>query len=477
MSRVALPALIGVGAGAVIVATLLPAPTTPGGSGYRTEPVSANEALCPAGGAVNGADLPNSSTSSAAGALTISLAGKPFRSPTPGTQFGVSARGPVVVRATGAAAAGLAVTVAAQVNQPGRIGYLVRPCPSATAVTWFVGGHTGLGRGTVVDVVNPDPTPAQFALDLYGPTGPVDSPNSHGLVVPANGSRTLQLTDYAPDVPLLGFSVTSTTGRVGALAYDYASHGLNSLGLTALAPTEPGTRLVIPGIPAGASKATLILLPLSSGVAQATLLTAGSHFVPVGGAGIGLTAGVVTTVDLTKGVGGAAAAVRLDSSVLVLAAVRYESAAQTTTRRVAGRRTVLTVTTTSGSAGEAVAVPSLTGPALLPGLSGTAVTTVYAAAAGAGGSISVSTWSTSAIAPGGATTIDVPGGRQVAVELRGVGGWSLLVTPLSGGPVSVAVGSVLSIGGVPSPAWVGMAPMRQTLELPAASFDLGLARP
>jgi hypothetical protein len=459
-----------VAVGALAVAGPAPIPTGPG---PQIAPVAAAEAVCAGvgrrpkvAGFVATADLP---TSTGTGTVTSTAAGKTvLDTPVGGVALQTNASGPVpalVSRAVGAAAPGLAVTRTSQFpDGPGR-GYLLQACSAPSPLTWFVGGHSGIGRTTTLQLVNPDPTSAQIDLTIYGPAGVVDAPGGRGIPLAGYSARNIVLTTLAPDLPLVAVSVQAVTGRVTASALDLGVNGLKSLGATALQPTGAATRLIIPGVPANVANATLQLVAPGATAAQAQvrLLTTDGQFIPVGGGTLNLAADQVVTLDLTRGLAGQAAAVLITATEPVVAGVRFQTS----------------MTLPGVQVGALVAAAGLTSPALVPGLEGTAGVDLYLAAGGASGRVAVAVWLADRPAPEAARTIAVPTGRQVRVTFptRPTLWWTLVVTPVDGGALSGTVIVTTPPNASSLLASLPLAGLRQTVQLPAAHLDLGVAQP
>ncbi len=443
--------------------------SVPTGAGQQLLPVSAAEAVCPATSVGKGQTsyLAAAISANSPGSLTLNVHGSARGSVGAGVAdlFSSAVMGAVAadVRVTGAAAIGFGAANSLVVPKGPARRWLLRPCAATTPATWFMGAASVLGRVATIELVNPDATASQVDLNMFGPDGRIDAPNGHGIVVPGYASVRVALTALAPDVPLLAAEVVAVSGRVSASAYDLASNGLNSLGATTLPSTQAGLRLLIPAVPAGVSKATLqVITPANGGATvQVRLITSDGRFTPAGGGLLNLVANQVVSLDLTQGLAGQAAAILVTSSSPVVAGVRFQTAT--------GKKSAVAV--------ELAPATGLASQGILPGLVGKASVDVFLAAAGSGGQVSLSVWIAGS-APAAARQVYVPADRQLVVRLPAqVSWWSLVVTPVSGGALSITAIASYPVTPGPLVAAVPLVGLPTTLSLPAAHLDLGVATP
>ncbi len=158
---------------------------------------------------------------------------------------------PALVTATGARAPGL---IAGQQNDAAGktvAGLAALPCLTPTADAWLTGGSGEPGRQERLLLLNPGANSVTVDVDVFGKTGPIDAPGGRGIVVPPRARTSVLLDALAPDEASPAFHLVSRGGFVVAALNDYWLDGVTPRGIEDLAPlATPGTRLVVPGIPA-----------------------------------------------------------------------------------------------------------------------------------------------------------------------------------------------------------------------------------
>jgi hypothetical protein len=136
---------------------------------------------------------------------------------------------------------------------------------SASCVTprpeqWFTGLGAGARHSSVLELVNPDTGPAVADISLIGSRGPVDAPALRGITVPGGSSLRVDLARETPLRGELSAQVVVSRGRLGVFAADaYDQLGRGEAGVDWVAAQEPGTDLLLLGLPAGGGSRDLML--------------------------------------------------------------------------------------------------------------------------------------------------------------------------------------------------------------------------
>jgi hypothetical protein len=244
----------------------------------------------------------------------------------------------LMVDASGGLAAGIVAEQQSTITSGQMRGLAAGECPRPGNEFWFVGGGSEVGHRTSVLLTNPDASPAQVEVGVYGTDGRIETSADEGVVVPARGQQVLRLDAVASGSEVTAVHVLATAGRVAPAVFDTQVDGLVPRG-TDWVPLagEPGRRLLLPGAPAGDGKRLLhLFVPgRSDAVAELTLVTPGRAFAPTGHEVIDVPAGRVTTVDLTKALAGEAAALQLRSDVPLLAGAELRTGSAGGTSEVA----------------------------------------------------------------------------------------------------------------------------------------------
>lgn len=448
----------------------------PAGSAARL-PVQRSTVLCPAPSSSEFASTtytsytPQGSGSAAAGSARLVPAdgkGKPLA---PLDQTGKPAvyatdkpDAPALIGTADAAMApGWTVQQTTVVDSGNGHGLLGLSCVSPDSEFWFPGASTATGRQDYLHLVNPDDAPAVVDVELYGKDGLLKASTGDGITVPGGSAVPVLLSTLVADrAPDLTIHVVARSGRVAAAVQ--ATDG--KLGADWLAPAaDPGTALVLPGIPADATDVRLIIYATGSDDADVTLKLATSTgpITPAGHEALHVKAGMTTAVDLGDLTKGDAGSLIIGSSdahtpVPVVAAVRVtrgkgakqEMAFLPATARIDARATVadnrargsvLSLTATGAAA--TVKITSSAGSS-----GGTAATKTVTVKAG-------STLATAPPPPSGAT-----------------GSFAVTVEPVSGGPVYASRTLSLPQGGVPLFTIQPMPDDRGMVEVPQAGSDL-----
>lgn len=122
-------------------------------------------------------------------------------------------------------------------------------CQPAGNDLWLAGASTSVGRTSVLTLTNSSASPATVSLDLYGASGPIQTPGGRGLVVAPHSARSLVLAGLAPGQDRLTVHMKSTGGAVSALIQQSVLRGLTPGGVDFIAPTQaPALSQTIPGV-------------------------------------------------------------------------------------------------------------------------------------------------------------------------------------------------------------------------------------
>lgn len=330
----------------------------------------------------------------------------------------------MLARATGSFAQGLGADQAIRSGQGATRGLAASPCARPVTDAWLVGGGSTVGRLTQVLLVNDDDRPAQVDLLVYGEGGPVPAPGASGIVLPAGSRKQVRLDTLAPNQELVAVHAIARTGRIGLVGLDQEAVGLVPMGMSLIPPSEAGTRLVIPGVPAPVHYAALELLsPDADTTVSLALLTADGYVTPAGISSINLEAGKVVAVNLNEALAGAPAGLVIRSDAEVVAGVEVGTGDTATLREK---------DTTAP-------VPALVAPGVVVGLAGGALKhAVMLSAPGKAAKVSLALYAPGASAPVWRRTISVGSGSLARVTIpvtTPTASSTLVLTPLAGGLV------------------------------------------
>jgi hypothetical protein len=133
-------------------------------------------------------------------------------------------------------------------------------CVTPRPEQWFTGLGAAARHSSVLELVNPDSGPAVADITVIGARGPVDAPNVRGITVPGGSSVRVDLARELPLRGELSAKVVVSRGRLGVFATDtYDQLGRGAAGVDWLAPQEPGTDLLLLGLPAGSGSRDLMI--------------------------------------------------------------------------------------------------------------------------------------------------------------------------------------------------------------------------
>ncbi len=244
--------------------------------------------------------------------------------PASGSVLATPEVGPLVARAGGAAAPGLAVGMLTRSTVDAARGLLATTCVTAGSDSWFVGSGSVVGQRGRVYLSNPEAAPAVVDVTLYGPDGPLDAPAGRGIAVAAGTQEITLLDALAPGTSVFAIHVHARTGRIAAAVRDQQIDGLTPRGADWLPAAAPPARTqLVAGVVSGTGERVLqVVAPgESDAIVKVRLITETGSFAPSGLDVLEVKAGSVAVVDLAPYAGTDPVAVSLDSDVPVTAGV------------------------------------------------------------------------------------------------------------------------------------------------------------
>ena len=218
-----------------------------------------------------------------------------------------------------------ATTVVVAENGPER-GLSASGCVVPRTDHWFTGVDVRERAQSEVVVSNLDGTSASVDLTAYGADGKVAAPR--GVEVAGNASATISLGALPRLDGPLTLHVSSSDGRVAAFVRQRTWLVDVPLGVDWLpSGTDPGTDLVVPGIPEGAGARTLVLTNPGERTATVTIgvLSDSGPIELAGSEQVEVPAGTTRTVDLAAGLAEQAGALRLTSTQPITAGMWLDS--------------------------------------------------------------------------------------------------------------------------------------------------------
>jgi hypothetical protein len=397
-------------------------------------------------------------TPKAKGPAPLTATGKPVVSST-----GKDDAPALLGTADGSLAPGWTVQQSTVVDSGDARGLLGTSCLVPDSEFWFPGASTAAGRMDYLHLINPDEAPTVVDVALYGKDGQLKAATGDGITVPGHSSVPVLLStlvaDKEPDVTV---HVVARNGRVGA-SVQATDTGKGADWLPAAA--DPGTSLVLPGIPADATDVRLVVFDPGSDDADLTLKLATSTgtIVPAGHETLHAKSGMTTAVDLADVTRGAAGSLIIGSSTVhsaqpVVAALR--------------------ITRGKGKSQELAFLPA-TAPV---GARATAAdnrdkgSTLALTAVGKDASVRITSSAGSSGGTPVSKTVPVKAGTTVSLPPAqpdgGKGTYAVTVETLSGGPVYASRTLALPLDGVQMFTVQAMPDDRGTVAVPQAASDL-----
>jgi LysM repeat protein len=447
---------------------LCPAPST---SEFATTTYTSFTPQGTTSGSSSGSDSSSGSSATTAGRATLlpavpkakpltplTATGKPVTTTTDKTDAPALIGG-----ADGPLAPGWTVQQSTVVDSGSARGLLGTSCLVPDSEFWIPGASTVSGRQDYLHLVNPDEAPAVVDVQLYGRNGLLKASTGDGITVPGNSSEPVLLSTLVADKEQdLTVHVVARSGRVGA-AVQATDSGKGADWLPAAA--DPGTQLVMPGIPADATDVRLIAFATGSDDADLTLKLATStgSIVPAGHETVHVKSGMTTAVDLGDVTKGDAGSLILGSST-VHSAVPVVAALRITRGKGSSQELAFLPSTAPVGTRSTVADNRAKGSTLALTAPGAAATVKITSSAGSSGGTPAT------------STVTVKAGATLSLAAPQPGGgkgiFALTVQPVSGGPVYASRMLALPQGGVPMFTIQPMPDDRGLVAVPDAGSDL-----
>ena len=231
---------------------------------------------------------------------------------------------PIRVSAERSGASGASTVVAA--SDGSDRGLSVARCLLPQPEYWFTGVEVSDASGSEIDLINLDGTRAVVDLTAYGPSGRLAA--SRGLVVDPNSEKKVSLALIQRGDEPISLRVTSSEGRVAAFLRQRAWGAARPLGADWLsASVDPATDLIVPGVPDGAGRRTLVIGNPGDRTAMVKVDVLGDSGPSnvVGADTVEVLAGTSRAVDLAAGLGGAVSGGQLTSEQPVTAGLLADS--------------------------------------------------------------------------------------------------------------------------------------------------------
>ncbi len=197
-------------------------------------------------------------------------------------------------------------------------GWSAMSCGQAQLDQWLVGGATSLGSSARLVLANPSAAPAEATVTVYGPLGQVQNTL---VVAVAPGSQVNKLVEaVAAELPATVLRVQATGPGVVASLQDSRLEGFQPAGTEWVAPSDLAKTLVIPAVGAqDANAAVTLRLMAPEGASVELSLVSDKGIEPWSvGRALVLEPGVVTDIDLPRGLAGAIE-LRADSAIVAAA--------------------------------------------------------------------------------------------------------------------------------------------------------------
>jgi len=239
------------------------------------------------------------------------------------------ARSQVVVTGEGEQSTGLTATQVTVERGPDASGLAVTACPAPADRWWFSGVDTDAAATSRLDVTNPTSGLAVVDVLVYSSTGRIAAPGSRGIAIGPYGHRSLPLERLAPGVSDASLQVRTQRGQVVAAVHTARTDGVRPAGSEWIAPTtSPATDVLVnPGIAGRGDRTLLITNPgAREALVQVQAFSANGAFRPSELTDLRVPPGSVLATTITELVDREGVALRLQSTVGVLAGVASTTA-------------------------------------------------------------------------------------------------------------------------------------------------------
>ncbi|MFC8452293.1 DUF5719 family protein [Kitasatospora sp. NPDC057223] len=450
--------------------------TATGGTGYVTDiapppaaptaaPSAAADPAAPAATpAATPAAVPGAAAAPADARLVLAKPGVPVVAP---AANGDTAPGSTAA-ATDGYAPGFTVSQTTTVTEQRGLGLSGVTCGPAGTGFWFAGASTTDGRTDYVSLTNPGSVPAVADLKLYGDKGLIENDAATGITLAPGTSQSVLLSTLTKGpVADLAVRVVARSGRIGAALH--AADGSKGADWVP-ASADPAPVQVLPGLPADASSARLVVMAPADDDADLKIQLSGKNgwFTPAGNESIHVKAGMVAAVDLGKITRDEVAGLRLSPTdekhpTPVVAGLRVDRTGangKSDAAWLTGAVPIGTRASIADNRGGGASTLYLTS-------TGEAATVRVTSSAGSGGGT-----------PAAGTEVQIPAGGTVALpapEPAGLSGtFAVTLETVSGGPVVAARMLAVATKDVPMFTIQSLADDRSTVRVPHADQDPGL---
>lgn len=186
-------------------------------------------------------------------------------------------------------------------------GLAAASCAAPGVDQWLVGGGTELGSSSRLTLANPSRTPATVALELWGPSGPIDPAGPTTYLVPPGEQVSTLVEGLAAQQRGIVVRASSTGALVTATLQHSVLDGLTARGVDlVVAGDAPATAQVLAGLTVEASEigdddvaSVRLLAPEGDATATIMVLGADGQRVLRGAQTADLVTGTVTDVSLS----------------------------------------------------------------------------------------------------------------------------------------------------------------------------------
>jgi hypothetical protein len=199
-------------------------------------------------------------------------------------------------------------------------GAISEHCDSPGTDFWFTGPGVYTAPHIQLFLINPASQPADVTVQAFTDAGPLQGSTDTGVAVAPGTMVTQSLDRMLHGTRMMALHVRTSVGQVVAAVAE--STGPAGIGGWLPAAAGPGTRAVIPGLPASAGTRQLFVAVPGTQDAHITLgaITAKGSYQPTGGSGLDIPGGSVAEVSLSS-LSGIPGALQVSSNVPVTASL------------------------------------------------------------------------------------------------------------------------------------------------------------
>lgn len=218
-----------------------------------------------------------------------------------------------------------ASTISGSMSGPSR-GLAASICNSPQAEHWFTGVDVSKNSQAELNLVNLDETEAIVDLTAYGQMGRIAAPRGISVRPGSQTKIAMSLLNHAP-APVT-VQVTTSQGRIAAFV-NQATWAKGVVSSSDWVPDEsgPATELVLPGVPSGGGRRTLVVNNPGSRSTSVRIDVLGKDGLSqlADAPQVTVPPGTTQSVDLAKGLDGQPAGLRLSSDYPVTASVLVDN--------------------------------------------------------------------------------------------------------------------------------------------------------